>query len=157
MFFNFKNKIFHRAIVSVFITFYYLSLSANETQSFTKITHKNQYNCPSLKFEKFIEKYANDVYLQNKFTIFPLQILTTIDSQPEPKQKIEKLTQNKIKFPLIPLETERRKEKLILKTQSIKNDSAIVKLYKEDTGYLVNYFFTKNSCWHLVKIEDWSI
>lgn len=96
--------------------------------------------------------------MQAAFTKYPLQQqrLDT-NAEPEPKPVIRKLRRDQVSFPVFPNEAERKKRSLVLRIDEKKYNHVKLTLVKDDTDYQVNYFFSRNSCWRLERIEDWSL
>lgn len=113
--------------------------------------------CPATEFGQFLGLFTEDSRLQMAHTRFPLKRMHLINADPEPKPTYQMLSKNEIKLPLIPNAHQRKKEELDIKVASVEKSAGKAVLYKKDTGYLVNFYFEKNSCWTLVFIEDWSI
>lgn len=80
-----------------------------------------------------------------------------IDAEPEPKKVIQSLHREQIKFPIIPLSKEREKQSLQIKIVDVTSTDAKINVTKPDTDYQVSYFFKKNDCWKLERIEDRSL
>ncbi|WP_265284749.1 hypothetical protein [Verminephrobacter aporrectodeae] len=117
-----------------------------------------QIKCPSRDFSEFIKVFSESKEVQIKFTKYPLkEQWLDLTAMPEPKPVMQKSRRNQIDFPVIPDEVERKQRDLILRIDEIKSNRAKLTLTKDDTDHLVNYFFSLNSCWNLVRIEDWSL
>lgn len=113
--------------------------------------------CPSGDFKTFLDAFSESKELQVKLTNFPLQKLHVIDAEPEPKPVVKFIDRSQVTFPLIPSVTERRSRKLTVRFDAVSRHKAKITLRKEDTGYQIAYFFKKDDCWRLVRIEDWSL
>lgn len=109
-------------------------------------------------FPQFLRAFADDVDLQKRHIKYPLNSkYVDANAWPEPKQVTQSLRKNQIHFPVIPSEFERRKQSLGMRVIRLQGDDYEVSVYKEDAGYKVSYFFSKNICWTLVRINDESI
>ena len=113
--------------------------------------------CPSKDFPTFLAAYMNSIDVQKAFTLEPLQKLTTVDAEPEPKQVRHLLGSRELEFPLIPDAKTIDMRGLILQITDRDQFSAAVKLQKPDTGYQVIYRFSFDTCWVLNEIQDDSI
>jgi hypothetical protein len=115
-------------------------------------------SCSEEDFSSFIRRFADNEAIQRAFIKYPLtkQRLDP-DAEPEPKKIIRRLRREQIQFPILPLSPERAKRSLEIRVVSATGTSAQINLVKPDTDYQVSYFFEKNGCWRLVKIEDWSL
>ncbi|WP_265257311.1 hypothetical protein [Verminephrobacter aporrectodeae] len=117
-----------------------------------------QIKCPSRDFYEFIKVFSENKEVQIKFTKYPLkhQWMDT-DAEPEPKPVMRILQRDQVSFPVIHNEAKRKKKNLILQIDWIKSNRAKLTMVKDDTDYLINYFFVLNSCWNLVRIENRSL
>jgi hypothetical protein len=113
-------------------------------------------NCPSRDFADFLGVYSEDVEVQKHFTTFPLST-QELDREGELEPIERALTADLVIFPVIPPENERRQQALMLSVDEISEQYARVRLFKEDTDYLVFYVFSKAECWRLERIEDRSL
>lgn len=114
--------------------------------------------CPATDFSEFLNAFVDSEELQHLFTMMPLKWQQLdLDAEPEPKQVLRILDSQEIKFPLIPSPSERRAKSLTLKIEYLSDHRAKVVLDQSDTDYQVFYFFSKNACWRLERIEDWSL
>jgi hypothetical protein len=114
--------------------------------------------CPSADFRVFLSAFTESIQIQKLFTHFPLEKLQVdVDADPEPKPVTKSLDRSHVSFPVIPNSAERTKNNLGIRIDNIDSSEAKVALRKEDTDYQVTYFFVKNSCWKLTRIEDWSL
>lgn len=122
------------------------------------ISSASQASCPAADFSVFVREFSNDIRIQKAFTRYPLkkQRLDP-DAEPEPKKIVQDLERHKIKFPVLPLHEERVKRSLEIRIDSVTVTNAKITLIKPDTDYQVSYFFKKNNCWRLTRIEDWSL
>jgi hypothetical protein len=114
--------------------------------------------CPSQEFEPFLEAFAGNVDLQRAFTVRPLHsdsLDTSAD--PEPKPVTRMLDEPDIEFPLIADLDQLREEGVSLNTSVIPPDERQVILSKEDAGFQMSFYFRKDGCWQLYKMQDDSI
>lgn len=118
----------------------------------------SKFSCPAKDFSLFILKFSDDEIVQRLFTQYPL-IKQQLDpnAEPEPKKVIRKLRREQIQFPVMPKAQERAQQSLEIRIISANAVNAQVNLIKPDTDHQVSYFFKKNGCWLLVRIEDWSL
>ncbi|MBI5625933.1 MAG: hypothetical protein HY935_01835 [Nitrosomonadales bacterium] len=114
-------------------------------------------HCPADNFENFFGAFSEQIELQKQFTQFPLKKLKVIDADPEPKPIIKSLKKNQITFPVVPNQIERKNKGLSIRLEIPGLKQAKAMLFKKDTDYQIVYFFTKNGCWMLNRIEDWSL
>lgn len=122
------------------------------------ISRTSQASCPAADFSVFVRAFSSDINVQKAFTRYPLKTQRLDpDAEPEPKKIIQNLGRHKIHFPILPLHEERVKHSLEIRIDSVAATNAKITLTKPDTDYQVSYFFKKNSCWRLIRIEDWSL
>jgi hypothetical protein len=113
--------------------------------------------CPATNFDDFFKHFLNEQTTQKAFTKFPIKKTILVDADPEPRAVTKKLNKSDVKFPLAPAEEARRAMKILARVEKTKTLHPRGVIYKEDTDYQVVYFFSKNQCWHLTKIEDRSL
>lgn len=114
--------------------------------------------CPAQNFPEFFSAYANSETIQRIFVRIPLKIQwLDLDAEPEPKPVVKKFKYYQLKFPLLPLRTERDAKLLTLRIDKWSENKAEATIFRKDTGYQITYFFVKNECWTLASIKDWSI
>jgi hypothetical protein len=113
--------------------------------------------CLEEEFSVFLAKFMEDETFQRAFTMYPLTYLE-VDyfAEPEPKPFIRYLDCGQIKFPVIPSDQERIEDSLEIRIINVSDNNANVAVVKPDTGYNIIYYFRKNGCWRLERIEDWS-
>ena len=122
------------------------------------IQQAGQIACPSRDFSEFIQAFSENTAMQVAFTQYPLlEQRLDINAEPEPKLVVRKLRRDQVSFPVFPNEAERRKQSLVLRIDEKKSNHVKLTLVKEDTDYQVNYFFSRDSCWRLKRIEDRSL
>ena len=133
------------------------AIFASENQGITSRQSKKAV-CPAQKFPEFFAAYANSEAIQRTFLLVPLKTQRLdLDAEPEPKPVVKKLEYEQIRFPVVPLRAERESKLLSLRINKWSGKKAEATLFKQDTGYQINYLFVKNECWALVAIDDWSI
>ena len=114
--------------------------------------------CPADDFQVFLSIFTEDVQVQRSYTNFPLKELhLDINARPEPKPVIKSLSRSQVLFPVIPNMVERNAKGLKIRFDQVGMLQSKISLRKEDTDYLVIYFFVKDGCWKLTQIEDWSL
>ena len=114
--------------------------------------------CPATKFTAFFPKFADSVAVQKAFTDYPLaHVLLDHEAKPEPREIKVTVDKAKLTFPLIPPAVERKRAKLALRIDEASDTNAKATLFKDDTGYQMVYFFRKDACWKLERIEDRSM
>ncbi|WP_265645292.1 hypothetical protein [Verminephrobacter aporrectodeae] len=116
-----------------------------------------QIKCPSRDFYEFIKVFSESKEVQSQFTKYPLKRQVREDAEPEAKIVMRTLRRDQVSFPVIYDEAERKQENLILRIDWIKSNRAKLTMMKDDTDYVIDYFFILNSCWNLVRIENWSL
>lgn len=114
--------------------------------------------CPAQDISFFIQRFSNDESVQRIFTNVPLisQQLDT-DAEPEPRQITHTLQREQIAFPVMPLLQERIDRLLEMQLEAVTASTARVDLFKDDTDFLISYFFKLDDCWRLVRIENQSL
>lgn len=114
--------------------------------------------CPSVEFDSFFDAFSERIEIQMEFTKFPLKKqLLDLNAEPEPRPVFRLIGRKQIRLPLIPNAADRKIRSLNLAVEKLTEREAKVLLTKSDTDYQVVYFFRKNSCWRLERIEDWSL
>ncbi|NMO15242.1 hypothetical protein HPC49_01800 [Pyxidicoccus fallax] len=111
--------------------------------------------CPSQDFSEFIEAFAESTEIQRAFTSYPLEIQQLdLKAEPEPRPFTRSLERHQVEFPVLPGQSERKAKSLELRVNPLASGHAELVLWKRDTDYQVSYFFRKNACWELERIED---
>lgn len=120
---------------------------------------ENSVACPSQDFPKFLKAFSESKKIQIAFTKYPLRKQQLdLNADPEPKPFIRNLERHQIEFPVFPGEAKRKKESLNLRIDKLTSGKAELTIRASDSdSYQVSYFFSKNSCWKLERIEDWSL
>jgi hypothetical protein len=114
--------------------------------------------CPGGNFLVFLAKFVEDETFQRAFTMYPLTKLELdYDAKSGPEPFIRYLEREQVQFPVIPSSRERTEWSLEIKLEQLSDNNAKVLLFEPDTGYRIIYFFRKNVCWKLERIEDWSM
>lgn len=131
--------------------------NAYATDTATSQASSVSVHCPADKFKSFFDAFSENIQLQKQVTQFPLEKLIVIDADPEPRPVVKRLKKNQITFPVIPNLLERKNKGLSVRLETSGSNQAKAILFKEDTDYQVIFFFTRNGCWKLNKIEDWSL
>ena len=127
-------------------------------QHVSQETVKNRPACPSQDFPEFLKVFSENVDIQKAFTKYPLKKQQLdLDADPEPEPVLRNLQRGQISFPVIPGESERKLKSLTLRIEKVEPKKAKLSLVKADTDWHVLYFFSKNACWNLERIEDWSL
>jgi len=122
------------------------------------IRQTGQFACPSRHFPEFIKAFSENTEIQAAFTKYPLQQQRLdANAEPEPRPVVRKLRRDQVSFPVFPNEAERKKQSLVWRIDEKKSNLVKLTLVKSDTDYQINYFFSRNSCWRLERIEDWSL
>lgn len=115
-------------------------------------------DCPSHDFPHFLSAFSEHVDAQERYIGFPLEKQHLDKSaEPEPKLVVERLPASQVALPVMPSNSERTARTLSLSTAMIDENNAKVFLMKADTDFQVIYFFRKDACWSLYRIEDWSL
>jgi len=115
-------------------------------------------SCPSQDFDKFIQIFSESKDVQMRFTKYPLkQLQLNLAAEPEPKPIVQELWRDQVLFPVMPDEAERKQKSLVLHIDDRKSNHVELILEKDDTDYKINYFFSRDSCWYLERIENWSL
>lgn len=116
----------------------------------------------SLTFEEFLNKFEADREFQQQNIIYPLKhSFVDPDAYPEPKIVSQPLSIADVKLrnrPIFPLGNHQRESQLSKIVSFYSKTVVLVKLHKQDTGYLLMYQFGNiDGCWKLVEFEDASI
>lgn len=113
--------------------------------------------CPAQDFSEFIIAFSENIEVQMAFTKYPLQQQRLdANAEPEPKPVLRELRREQVSFPVIPNQAERKKQSLVFRINENKSNYKKLTILKDDSDYQVDYFFSRNSCWRLERIEDWS-
>lgn len=114
--------------------------------------------CPAAKFPAFFPKFADNVAVQKAYTDYPLaHVLLDHEAKPEPREIKLTVEKTKLTFPLIPAAAERKRAKLALRIDEASDSNAKATLFNAERGYKMEYYFRKNGCWKLERIEDRSL
>ncbi|MGE8147126.1 lysozyme inhibitor LprI family protein [Pseudomonas frederiksbergensis] len=114
-------------------------------------------SCPSTDFNAFLTAFAESAAVQRAFVQRPLQFVTTVDAEPEPRIEKRALEDKQIKYPLMPHRAYREAEGLTLSVKGQSRNRATAILNKPDTDYLVEYRFVLGKCWMLSEVSDFAI
>ena len=107
--------------------------------------------CPSQDFQEFLEIFAEDEAVQRAFTKTPLIVrYAERRSEPDVIDVMYTRDYDRIKFPVF---LQRGNPIMILE---VSDRHAEVKI-GPDSGYLVYYSFSRDTCWRLVFINDTSM
>jgi hypothetical protein len=112
--------------------------------------------CPSQDFHKFLEAFSKSEAIQRAFTKTPL-IVRYLENRSEPDMIHVLLIQNydQIKFPVF-FTPFQQKTGYPITILGVSDRHAEVKISGTDSGYLVYYSFSRDTCWRLVYVEDTS-
>jgi hypothetical protein len=99
---------------------------------------------------------VDDEAIQREFTAYPLTKLE-LDYYAEPEVSIRYLGRDQFKFPVFPLKQERGEVPFEIIIHNVSDNNAKVSVAKPDTDYVITYYFRKNGCWRLERVEDWSM
>ncbi len=115
--------------------------------------------CPSQDFAEFFEVFSERIDLQQAFTVWPLKYSAIdVEAEPAPAPVHSLISFQNAKFPLVPGKTERKEYSMnLMEINKISPNHVEVQLGKDDTDFLVSYFFTLDSCWKMYRIEDHSL
>lgn len=113
--------------------------------------------CPSSDFSTFLASFSESSAIQKAFLHRPLQLVVTVDAEPEPKQQKRGLSGEQIKFPIMPDRVKREAGGLTLSVKETQAEHAIAILQKPDTDYVIEYRFVRGKCWMLNEVSDFSL
>lgn len=114
--------------------------------------------CPAEDFDRFLHHFANEVAVQQAFVSTPLQSDSIDpDAEPEPAPISRMLDKSDLQFPLMPSEQQQLNQGLSLTKTVIDPQQVQVKLTKADTDYQVSFFFRRQGCWTLYRMQDDSL
>lgn len=117
--------------------------------------------CPS-SFDEFLSRFERTREFQQENIIYPLKY-SFIDSNanPEPKTVNKRLSKTDVAARKEPIYPSPRDQKAVPLAKELHKHSQVkksVRLYKPDTGYVLEYHFKKiGECWKLAMFEDLSI
>jgi hypothetical protein len=116
----------------------------------TEADSKSITSCPSRDFKNFFAIFAKDETVQRAFTNIPLPSnYVETEAWPEPISVLYVRNERQATFPVF-------KEQGYAISVGTSNRHAEVKVKGQDSGYLVNYLFSRGACWKLVFINDQS-
>jgi len=118
------------------------------------IEKATKFSCVENNFRGFINIFLDDIETQKKFTHYPLKKQTLIDTGIEPKELIKTYTKKQLKFPLISSLYNQKNLEMEMEPKSV--NEILLRIFKPDTDIVIDYFFKKDKCWVLYKIEDWT-
>jgi uncharacterized protein YecT (DUF1311 family) len=113
--------------------------------------------CPSTDFADFLTSFSERADVQKAFVQRPLQLVTTAAGDPEPEMNKSTLSDDQIKFPLIPDRARREADGLTLTVNEQQGNTATALLQKPDTDYVFEYLFVRGQCWVLREVMDYSL
>lgn len=132
-------------------------LAGNNITPLIEIKNPETVSCPSENFTQFLNVFSESAEIQRIFTTIPLKYQKLdLNSAPEPTPVIRLLLHQQIRFPLIPTQIERLDKSLKFRIDKLSKLRAKVTLLSSDSDYQIVYIFSKNICWKLEAIEDWS-
>jgi hypothetical protein len=135
---------------AVIVAIFLLSTSAFAEQS-----------CPG-SFGDFLQQVEGSREFQQNNITYPLQY-SFVDSEAEPEpatvnQRLSSPEVTSLKEPIYPSPQVQQSVPLMREINDQSHTRKAVRLYKPDTGYLLEYHFELiNGCWKLTKFEDLSI
>jgi hypothetical protein len=135
-----------------------LSLLAGIFLSATAVTQTDETRvpiaCPSADFGEFFKVFQDNENVQRTFTKIPLVVQDVdVAAEPEPRQFIHLREYDQIKYPLfLSAKTNNASFKII----ELSDRQAKIKMSVPDTGWLTYYFFSMDTGWRLVLIDDQS-
>lgn len=142
-----------------FVTLCAILISTNAMpNSHTTADPFRKNSCFKGSFSEFFKSFIENEKVQRLSTKNPLSI-QRIDptTEPEPTPVIKVLNAQQITFPLILRKIDRENRRLLPGIDKQSEKKANITLYRDNSGYLINFFFLKKKCWVLEKIEDDSI
>ncbi|MGL4501691.1 MAG: hypothetical protein ACRCU2_21660 [Planktothrix sp.] len=109
--------------------------------------------CPAGDFDNFSRIFINDVEVQTRYTINPVNIVFYQELDDDVKEVKESRFFKLSDFPIVSSKgTDGERE------VKIDKDNLVVDINGNDTGYQVSLSFSeKDKCWYLVKITDHSM
>lgn len=113
--------------------------------------------CPANEFPAFLTAFSERLEVQRAYVKQPLQLVTTVPGDPEPGLEKRSVSDDQIKFPLIPGREKRDAEGLTLTVKEVQGNSATAILQKPDTDYVFEYRFVRGACWVLEEVLDFSL
>jgi hypothetical protein len=114
--------------------------------------------CPAEDFEHFLAAFAGNVSIQKAFTARPLRS-DSIDASadPEPRPVTRMLNDADIDFPVIVDLRQLRDEGATVRTSATSATEMKVTIFKQDTDLQMSFYFRKNGCWQLYRLQDDSL
>ncbi|MDR1075485.1 MAG: hypothetical protein LBL59_04060 [Xanthomonadaceae bacterium] len=114
-------------------------------------------NCPAATLAEFVPLFFDDADIQRIYAVFPLEnTYLDTDAEPEPLPVTQKLPEDEAEFPLVPDLSEQATQGLQWAIIEEEGNDATVKLWQEDTGYLILLRFHRDGCWKLARVDDQS-
>jgi hypothetical protein len=113
--------------------------------------------CKRENFDLFFNFFSEDIAFQYTNTQFPLKLIlwNMKDDKPVELWVIAK-HYSESPFTIFP-DRARREEIPLMYILELKGRDIVVKVFQEDSDYMIEYMFSWNDCWRLVQIEDPSI
>jgi hypothetical protein len=91
-------------------------------------------------------------------TRFPLESVTVVDAEPEPREIVMRVSRADAVLPVVPSPAARAADSLVARVEPRASGGARVVLEKRDTDYQLAYLFERaGDCWRLVRTENHSL
>jgi hypothetical protein len=112
--------------------------------------------CPGKTFDTFLAAFAANADIQRAHVADPLSSgRIDAEAQPEPRMVMSSLPKAGLRFPIMPLGAERRRDGLEMRATPKGGGKFEVVLARPDTGYQLRYQFQPvGACWRLSAMTD---
>lgn len=111
--------------------------------------------CPSHDINKFVAAFAESPALQEQYSAASVDMaFIEGSSEPEPRETVEHISREKLRFPIMPNRTQQAAQGLRYRYISADDNRAVIALEVPDTDAQSTYAFQRSGCWMLVKIVD---
>ena len=110
-------------------------------------------SCPAGDFDNFSRIFINDVEVQTRYTMKPVNIVFYQDLDDDVKEVKESRFFKLSDFPIVSIKGNDGEREV-----KIDKNNLVVDINGNDAGYQVSLSFSeKDKCWYLVKITDHSM
>ncbi|WP_193427073.1 hypothetical protein [Pararhizobium polonicum] len=114
--------------------------------------------CPDETFEKFVTRFSHDIAVQEKSTAQKVIFEgVDMDAQPEPKKTSEEVPLSMVEWPVMPDMATLKRQNLVSEFEVLANGNKQVVLRGTDGGAYMEFEFSQQPCWTLIRVSDQSM
>ncbi|MDD3289247.1 MAG: hypothetical protein PHX43_09660, partial [Alphaproteobacteria bacterium] len=119
--------------------------------------YKKNEKDPIVEFFAFKDAFVSGSEIQRVLTRYPLEVDDIVSTRQGVKHNIKSFKQGQLIFPLVAISNNKGDDSAPY-VHSMSNKHAVVMQVGKERGanYQQIYYFEKDNCWKLIKIEDWS-